>query len=266
MKYYFLTLFLLLAAVISSYGIKPDRAYPFTPKDMQLQYEEKHIETSDKYYINSWHIPPHAASAKDKTIIISYGDSGNMSYWLSLAAALAEAGFDVWLYDYRGFGKSSDFAMNVDQLYYNEFLYDLSAVVDAAKQASPHNKICLFGLSMGTVINLLYVNERPGNVDFFVGEGIGYSPDEVIERLKATSNRNWILPDVMVKIENLYASLRIPVLSFYASDDLIYNKWDLEKIKDVVPQIHIINYESGHLGGLTALREKYIQHIEAFLN
>jgi predicted alpha/beta hydrolase len=65
-------------------------------------------------------------------------------------------GFDIWVYDYRGFGKSDDFKINVDQLYYTEFVNDLSAVVDSAMAARPKNKIGLYGFSMGTIISTLY--------------------------------------------------------------------------------------------------------------
>jgi len=265
MKQSTLLLVLLLCATLV-FGINPNKEYFLTPKDLQLKYEESQIKTVDNYTLNLWHIMPHA-NTTERTIIISYGDAGNMQQCLNVAHALAEKGFNIWLYDYRGFGKSDDFEMNLDQLYYIEFVNDLSAVVDRAKSTNPETKICLFGLSMGTIINALYYHEHSNNVDFFIGEGLVYSAENVADRIKEMSGKTIMLPHLDVRLEQIYASMQIPILLFFASEDIVCNNDDIAMLRQRKGKMEIINYEGGHLAGMSVLGAPlYTQYIAFFLN
>ena len=117
-----------------------------------------------------------------------------MTNWLWMGGSLAGLGFDVWLYDYRGFGKSSDFSIEQDMLYYEEFVEDLKTVVKAAKAYEPHNKICLLGYSMGTIVSMKYLIENQDNIDFYIGDGHVYSPEVVAERLSIVYDEIISLP------------------------------------------------------------------------
>lgn len=231
-----------------------------------MEYEEHRIKTTDGYTLNSWHIAPQGNAVKC-SIILSYGDTGNMASGLYIAGLLTQKGFDVWLYDYRGFGKSDDFEMNLDQLYCIEFVRDLSAMVDTVKAANPNNKICLFGISMGTIINTLYYQEHPDNVDFYVGEGMVYSPEKLVTRIKAEKGKEVLLPQLDVHFEQVYADMKIPFLLFFASRDTTCTHDELLMLQQKVANLKIINYEGGHVEGPKVLGpQQYVQHMADFLN
>jgi alpha-beta hydrolase superfamily lysophospholipase len=259
-------LFSFLLFTIIAHGLKPNREYWRTPKDLGLQYEECPIKTVDGYTLNAWHIMPHENKI-ECTIIVSYGDAGNMASGLYLAAALIQDGFDVWLYDYRGFGKSDDFEMNLDQLYYTEFVDDLSVVVSKAIAANPKNTICLYGLSMGTIINTLYYHKHPDKVNFYVGEGLVYSPEDIVTRIKAMSEKKVSLPQSDTRLEQIYSNMIIPVLLFFASDDFACNNEDMAMLQQKIENMKVIAYEGGHAEGPMILGfQQYVQHITSFLN
>ncbi len=248
-----------------TFGLKPEKKYAYHPKDFELVSETKYLTTSDSLQIIAWHIPAIAEQKKNISIIISNSDAGNMSSWLAVVPGFVHAGFDVWLYDYRGFGESSDFSINSNMLYYNEFITDLSAVVNAVKSSEPKNKICLFGFSMGTIVNTLYLFQNKNDIDFYIGDGQVYSPSLVTDRLNKTG-KTVLIPDSLIQDwDKFYKGIKIPVLLFCASNDIVCTKDDVAKLQEEVKNIKIVPFEGGHLQGMYILQESYFQNIEYFL-
>jgi hypothetical protein len=61
------------------------------------------LETSDGLSLGAWLVPPRAGG-RDLTVLVAPGNAGNRSLRAPLALALADAGFTVLLFDYRGYG------------------------------------------------------------------------------------------------------------------------------------------------------------------
>lgn len=115
-------IFFLTLNIFNLAAIRPDRVYSYTPDKLNLSYEELKIATDDGLSINVWHLP---ADGEGTPVIISQSDAGNMGDWLYLGLYLQAYGLDVWMYDYRGFGQSDDFAIVKAQLFHTEFVKDL---------------------------------------------------------------------------------------------------------------------------------------------
>ena len=219
MKKTYLYLCCFLSMINIAYAIKPMKEYFAYPEDYGFISETKYAQTVDSLNIIIWHIPPTSDDKKNISIIISSSDAGNMSNWLIIGGNLSYFGFDVWLYDYRGFGGSSDFQIEQDMLYYEEFVKDLTAVVETVKISEPHNKICLLGYSMGTVISMKYLIENQNNVDFYIGDGHVYSPEIVTKRLSETKDSPILLPKTdppNFDWKSFYENLQIPVMLYCA--------------------------------------------------
>jgi fermentation-respiration switch protein FrsA (DUF1100 family) len=62
--------------------------------------------TEDGLTLGGWYVPGHPGAAEQKktTVIVFNGNAGNRSFRAPLAAALAERGLSVLLFDYRGYG------------------------------------------------------------------------------------------------------------------------------------------------------------------
>jgi pimeloyl-ACP methyl ester carboxylesterase len=61
------------------------------------------LETSDGLALGAWFVPAGAPS-NDMTVLVANGNAGDRSLRAPLAQALAEEGFRVLLFDYRGYG------------------------------------------------------------------------------------------------------------------------------------------------------------------
>ncbi len=83
----------------------PTRDEPTTPATWGLKYEPIHFKSADGTPLHGWFIPAKNKAAKG-TVVFSHGNAGSISYHLGFCTWLAEASYNVIIYDYRGFGKS----------------------------------------------------------------------------------------------------------------------------------------------------------------
>src|SRR5690606_36747661 len=113
---------IILVALLSifnhAFAIKPDREYFRTPDSVGWSYEQWEIKTEDGFKLNSWIYEAKPERNKDTDIILAYPDAGYISYFLYYSAIVANAGYTVVTFDYRGFGVSDDFEIQQDYLYY----------------------------------------------------------------------------------------------------------------------------------------------------
>ncbi|HYK76870.1 MAG TPA: alpha/beta fold hydrolase [Daejeonella sp.] len=266
-KLYLFLILSLLFSSINTFAINPSRDYVITPDSLKIPHTQQFINSTSNTQLNSWSFI-HSDASKP-LIIISYGDSGNMSGVLFQARALFEAGYNVVTYDYRGFGKSSDFNMNKDQLYYNEFKQDLSAVIRYSKHAYHPQKIYLFGLSMGSMISML-VSEKE-KVDGLILDSFVTNPFAIKDRVEKMKNRQLVLPKGAAEFSKKSKQSKLPILIFQGAEDLFTTVKDAEEYKLANSNAKIISCDCNHLQSFykmtkQTLGDLYVQEIAAFTN
>lgn len=80
-----------------------------TPADIGLQYEDVNFNSDDGTRLHGWFLPAFI-SAKEQahgTILLLHGNAENISTHIGSVHWLPERGFNVFLFDYRGYGQSS---------------------------------------------------------------------------------------------------------------------------------------------------------------
>lgn len=82
----------------------PTRNLETSPTDINLQYDNVYLTTKDQIQIHSWYIPTNNAK---KTILFMHGNAGNISHRLETIQIYHKLGFNIFLFDYRGYGESS---------------------------------------------------------------------------------------------------------------------------------------------------------------
>ena len=170
---------LLLLQTGTAWALKPSKIWLTTPESLGLSYQTVALTTPDHVQLTGWLIEP-APNVPDQhtTMVVAYGDFGNMSYELHQAQALSAAGYRVYLFDYRGFGHSADFAIDEQRLYYQEFSVDLSTALADARRRYPHNRTGIIAFSMGTIMGTEVA--ATARCDFFVTEGYVASPQQLV--------------------------------------------------------------------------------------
>lgn len=236
-----------LMQVYSAFAIKPDREYIKTPKELGWPYEELKIKTEDGYSLNSWIYQANKKNDKDTVLILAYPDAGNMSYFVFHAAILANSGYTVVTFDYRGFGHSDDFEINPDYLYYKEFVTDLESVTHQISEKFANKRIGLWGMSMGTTVMVRAYPAVRDQVDFMIGEGMVTEPKSIVSHYKAFQ-KNLLLPEDPAHFKKAIESIACPLLIFAASEDQITPFSAAEKLKlKLGNTCEIIQYEGEHL-------------------
>jgi fermentation-respiration switch protein FrsA (DUF1100 family) len=83
----------------------PERELWETPASAGLSFENLEIQTDDGQRLHGWSVRAQAPSRGQ--ILVFHGNGGNISDRVAHASLLARAGFDVALFDYRGYGRST---------------------------------------------------------------------------------------------------------------------------------------------------------------
>lgn len=99
----------LLASCVSSPFYFPDRVLYGTPADVGLKYEKVVFASADGTRLAGWFIPAagYADSRNAKgTVIHFHGNAQNMSAHLESVRWLPYRGFNLFVFDYRGYGAS----------------------------------------------------------------------------------------------------------------------------------------------------------------
>lgn len=81
----------------------PDSRFIVTPDQRGCAYEEVTFESPDGFRLAGWFIPVENPKG---VILHCHGNGGNISYNLYVAELARRLGYSVFLFDYRGYGKS----------------------------------------------------------------------------------------------------------------------------------------------------------------
>ncbi|GAB4250379.1 MAG: alpha/beta hydrolase [Ekhidna sp.] len=265
------TAILLIGSANEAFAIKPDRNYILTPDSVNWPYEQLTITTEDNFKLNTWLYSPNSENDKNTVLILAYPDAGNMSYWVYFAWMLAKSGYTVVTFDYRGFGKSDDFDINPDNLYYTEFSTDLEAVVTAISKKLTNQKLGIWALSMGTTVTSRAHPKIKNDINFIIGEGYVTDTSYIINRYKE-KGKNLILPEPAEIYSNIISNINLPTLIFTASEDEITTTEDALELKESLgTNCQVITYDGQHLRGFQYQIDKkgfggwYIEQIDSFL-
>lgn len=81
----------------------PEREIITTPEKAGLRYEDVFFETADGVKLNGWFI---YSGWEKEVILFCHGNADNISYFINEIKQFGGIGFNVFIFDYRGYGKS----------------------------------------------------------------------------------------------------------------------------------------------------------------
>src|SRR5688572_30289484 len=83
----------------------PDKVLIGTPDVAGLRFKDVVLETSDREKIHAWFV--YTNEKRRSTVVFCHGNAGNISSRLEKIHILCSLGFDVLIFDYRGYGQST---------------------------------------------------------------------------------------------------------------------------------------------------------------
>lgn len=121
----------------------PDHVVYQTPKQHNLAYEEVTFQSADKTSLSGWFVP--STTKALGTVIHFHGNAQNMTAHFSSVVWLPKNGFNLFVFDYRGYGASAGSPSK-------EGLYQdcLAAIAYVRQRADVDSqKIIVLGQSLG---------------------------------------------------------------------------------------------------------------------
>ena len=185
------------------------------------------VRTADGLALAAWFVPADEPRADGMTVLVAPGNAGNRGDRAPLARALGDAGFDVLLVDYRGYGGNpgspteSGLALDVRAAY--EALRDRDVAAD---------RILLFGESLGGAVVTSLATEVPA------AGLVLRSPFVDLATVAADAYPflpvRWLLQDELPVLEPI-RDVRIPVAVVYGTADSIVDPAQSRRVAEAAP-------------------------------
>ena len=201
-------------------------------------FEEINIRTKDNKLLNSL-----LFKADNSTGVIFYlhGNAGALNSWGDAAKTYTNLNYDVFMLDYRGYGKSEGTISGQKQIF-----EDIQTAYDLLKKNYPEDKIIVLGYSIGSGLAAKVASEN--NPGLLILQAPYYSLTDLVRHTFP------IIPTFLLKYKfetNRYLKdCKMPVVIFHGDqDEVIYYGSALklkEQYKDQITLIPLIG--QGHNG------------------
>jgi len=189
----------------------PDRSFEATPTDWGLDAEEVFFKAADGTRIHGWFFP---LPGDPPVILFSHGNAGNISHRLENVKLLLSRGLSVFIYDYRGYGRShgrpSEKGIYQDGLAAYDWL-------TARKKIAP-GRIVSFGRSLGAAVAIEIAARR--TVRALIVESAFTSTREMAREMFLFGLLSPILPAHYNNLEKI-RDIHIPKLVVHGKADEI---------------------------------------------
>lgn len=124
----------------------PEQPLILTPDRLGLHYDEVHFQSADGTPLYGWFLP--AEGPPKGTVVFMHGNAENISTHIGSVFWLPAEGFNVFLFDYRGFGRSGGKAK------LGGVHLDAAAAIERARTLPgvDPDRLVVFGQSIGGAI------------------------------------------------------------------------------------------------------------------
>ncbi len=212
------------------------------PKDYKFEFnqdfEELNIPSFDNKMLNGLLFKTQNPKG---LVFYLHGNAGSLDTWGSVAKNYTNLGYDIFILDYRGFGKSEGKIENQDQVY-----QDLTFAYNKLITKYDRNKVVIIGYSIGTgLATYLASIENPKKL-------ILQAP--YYNFIEFSSGRARFVPDFLKKFkfetDKYIVKVKSPIYIFHGNKDQIIsydNSIRLKKLLKPTDKVFILE-DQDHLG------------------
>jgi fermentation-respiration switch protein FrsA (DUF1100 family) len=157
---FFFGVFFLFSGCANPLFFHPTSEIYQTPSDACLAYEEVVFKSFDNTLLTGWFIPAvsdRPGTVPKGTVVHFHGNAQNMSSHLSLVYWLPAEGYNLFLFDYRGYGRSGGRARR-----HGIYKDCEAALLHAAGMGDvDSDRIAVLGQSIGGALAIRVVSDHP---------------------------------------------------------------------------------------------------------
>ena len=204
----------------------PDSSFDTVPADWNLNCEEVYFDTEDETRLHGWFFP---LKGDAPMILFCHGNAGNISHRLENISLLLDQNLQVFIFDYRGYGKSngrpSEVGLYRDGLAAYDFLVNIKHI--------PSERIVLFGRSLGASPAIEISLKR--NVRSIIIESAFTSTKEMAKTMFLFKIFSFLLPPNYNNLEKI-SQVAVPKLIIHGENDKIVPFPMGQKLFEAAPQ------------------------------
>lgn len=193
--------------------------YKFVYKD---DYEEFYTESYDGVKLNGLLFK----SINSKGLVFFlHGNAGNLSDWGSISKTYTSLGYDLFILDYRGYGKSEGIIENETQV-----IADSNLAFREISKSYQNKKIFITGYSIGTGIATQLATQNKIDALFLIAPFYNFS--------EFTKSRVPYFPDSFKKFKfetnNYIVTVKSPIYIFHGDKDNIISLENSIRLKQII--------------------------------
>jgi pimeloyl-ACP methyl ester carboxylesterase len=203
--------------LLRSWFYRPERGFFVTPDQLGLAYQDVIFRAKDGTGLHGWFIPggdSPGPETRPVTILFMHGVAGNISHRAENAAALrANLNAHVFLFDYRGYGRSSGEPSEEGTYLDAEAAFEVLCQRDDVDW----HRIILFGHSLGGAVAVELAARLGERVCGLIVES-SFTSARDVARLMLPIIPESAVPDSYNSLAKM-AQIRVPLLVTHAEED-----------------------------------------------
>lgn len=214
---------------------KVEENFKFT---FDQRFEEIRIQTADKKQLSGLLFK---ADSSRGLIFYLHGNAGSLRSWGEVAKTYTLLGYDVFMLDYRGYGKSEGSIQSEEQLFQDDQL-----AYDQLKNIYDENKIVVLGYSIGTGLAAKLASTN--HPKMLILQAPFFNMKDLIGHI------NPLIPTFVLKYRfetnKFISECKMPVCLFHGTNDEVIYYHSSEKLLELVKENgRLISLEGqGHNG------------------
>ena len=217
------------------------------------KFEEINFKTQDSQLLNGILF---SSDSSKGLIFYLHGNAGSLNSWGEVAKTYTDLNYDVFMLDYRGFGKSEGKINSQDQLF-----QDLQTVYDELKTKYDESKIIVLGYSIGTGLaaKIASINQPK----LLILQAPYFSLTDMMK------HKYPIIPTFILKYKfetnKFIKECKMPVIIFHGNEDEVVYYNSSIKLQEIIKQTDtLITLNGQGHNGMTDNPE-YITNIKRIL-
>lgn len=231
------TLLFLLQEKLIFFPQKLDKNYQFS---FNQNFEEMNIMTSDQKILNGLLFKSDSSIG---LIFYLHGNAGSLSSWGEVAETYTDLNFDVFILDYRGYGKSEGSISSQQQMF-----DDVQTAYDEVLKEYAEAKIVVLGYSIGTGLAAKLASANQPKL--LILQAPYYSLTDMMQHTYP------IIPTFLLKYKletsKYIQNCKMPIVIFHGNqDEVIYYGSSLKLKEQFKRQVTLITIRGQGHNGMT---------------
>lgn len=229
--------------------VAKEKSYQF-----QQPFEERWIPTADGVQIHGLMF---RADSSRGLVFFLHGNGGCAEHWLDVAELYTSIGYDFFVLDYRGFGKSEG-TISSEAQFYGDVLLAYNAMLEEYTE----DRVTVIGFSIGTAAAaMLAAKNRPARL---ILQAPYYSLGDMVKK------KYPLLPEFLLKYPfrtfEFVEQTECPITIFHGTEDRTIYPGSSEKLLEFMKPSDKIYRLAGHGHNGISQNSSYRQVVQALLN